>query len=124
LLPQDKVDVAAGYRQAASLEGAAGRLDAARAAYQKALDLLDPLAAGPNAPPEYVAELARTLHNLGQLERVAQRPAAATAAYQKALALWAGLIKAYPENPDYAAGWAATRRALAAPGAGGGTVIS
>jgi serine/threonine-protein kinase len=119
LLPADRADVAAGYRQIGSLHGSAGRLPQARSACQTALDLLEPLATGPDALPEYVAELARTWHYVGDVEKAENKVAASVAAYRKALTLWVGLVAAHPENPDYAGGLSATRNALNKQGAGG-----
>jgi serine/threonine-protein kinase len=124
LVPGDKKEVAAGYRLLGDVHRSFRRLPAARAAYEQAFGLLEPLANAPDALPEYVAELARVWNNLGLLARVENKSALAEQAFRKAQTLWEGLLAAHPENVDYAAGLAVARKNLADLAGDGGRQIA
>jgi serine/threonine protein kinase len=70
------------------------------ASYRKALELREKLVA--ELPtPEYRAELAKTLKNLGHLLSEMKKYGEAEAAYKKALGLGEKLVDDVPDNPKY-----------------------
>jgi eukaryotic-like serine/threonine-protein kinase len=124
LVPNDKKEVAAGYRLLGDVHRSARRFGEARAAYEQALGILEPMTNDPGALPEYVAELARVWNNLGLLARLENKTALAEQAFKKALGLWENLLKAHPENVDYAAGLSVAKKNLADLAGQGGNQIA
>jgi tetratricopeptide (TPR) repeat protein len=109
--PEVRLDAARAAREAAQLQMLLGRPPEARANLGRAVDQLAALAGEFPDRPEYKAEWARALTDLGS-QLTAGEPAAASAALSQAQALWEGLVAAAPGSADYRDGLATCHHTL------------
>jgi tetratricopeptide (TPR) repeat protein len=100
-----RLDAARAAREAAQLQGLLGRHADARANRIRAAEQFAGLADAFPGRPEYRAELARALTDLGS-QQTAVEPAAARTSLARAQSLWEALVAADPGSAEYRDGLA------------------
>jgi hypothetical protein len=109
--PDVRHDAARAGREAAQLQLVLGRQAEAGANLARARDQLAALAAEAPNRPDYRADLARTLTDLGALQ-VDGRPGAVPSCLTEGQALWEALVAASPGSADYRDGLAICHHVL------------
>lgn len=83
------------------------------AAFKKAAEHRQKLAAAFRNKPFHRSELGKLLNDLGDVQASSKKPAEARASYLQALGVWRSLITDFPKEPDYRRDFADTYRDLA-----------
>jgi tetratricopeptide (TPR) repeat protein len=102
------------YRMLGDTDRKLNRLDDAVGWYRQASQIVDSLVAQNPAVPDYRADQAAVLHNLGELHRVRSDPREALESFQRAVAIQRLLVETHGSNVLYRLDWAKSLRSIAA----------
>lgn len=106
--PSLQADLALTYNKIGYLSDQLGLLEPSEAAYRKAQQILERLAADPSNKSEYAAELARCCNNLGQVLQKSGNLTGAKEQLERALAMQQRLVEASPKTLEHRADLATT----------------
>jgi eukaryotic-like serine/threonine-protein kinase len=106
--PSLQADLALTYNKIGFLSDQLGLLEPSEAAYRKAQQILEKLAAVRSNNSEYAAELARCCNNLGQVLQKSGKLTGAKEQLERALAMQQRLVEASPQTLEHRADLATT----------------